>query len=67
MTENRTYLSKKELIKLLGVSGSTVYRRLKDFPVVKLGTAKNSRVLYPRPDIDNFIKDNFMVNIEEDK
>ena len=56
------YLNKKELGKTLGVSQSTIQRKLKDFPKIKFGKYKNSRVLFPRPEIDDYIKKNFMVN-----
>jgi predicted DNA-binding transcriptional regulator AlpA len=56
------YLNKKELGKTLGVSQSTIQRKLKDFPKIKFGKYKNSRVLFPRPEIDDYIKKNFMVD-----
>lgn len=57
MTE---YLSKKQLETLLGVSASTIQRKLKDLPTIKFGKYKNSRVLFPRPEIEIFLRDNFM-------
>ena len=59
MTE---YLSKKQLERLLGVSPSTIQRKLKDLPKIKFGKYKNSRVLFPRPEIDDYIKKKFMVD-----
>ena len=56
------YLNKKQLQDELGVSQSTIQRKLKDFPKIKFGKYKNSRVLFPRPEIDEYIKKNFMVN-----
>ena len=56
------YLNKKELGKTLGVSQSTIQRKLKDFPKIKFGKYKNSRVLFPTPEIDDYIKKKFMVD-----
>ena len=56
------YLNKKQLQDQLGVSQSTIQRKLKEFPRIKFGKYKNSRVLFPRPEIDEYIKKNFMVN-----
>ena len=56
------YLNKKQLQDELGVSQSTIQRKLKEFPRIKFGKYKNSRVLFPRPEIDEYIKKNFMVN-----
>ena len=53
------YLSKRQLKDLLGVSYSTIQRKFKKFPKIKLGEAKNSRVLFPRPAIDQFIEREF--------
>ena len=54
------YLNKRELSNLLGISYSTIQRKFKNFPKVKLGESKNSRVLFPRPQIDEFITREFM-------
>lgn len=59
MQINPEYLSKRQLKNLLGVSYSTIQRKFKNFPKVKLGEAKNSRVLFPRPAIDQFIEREF--------
>ena len=56
------YLNKRELSNLLGISYSTIQRKFKNFPKIKLGKSKNSRVLFPRPEIDDYIKKNFMVD-----
>jgi len=56
------YLNKKQLQDELGVSQSTIQRKLKEFPRIKFGKYKNSRVLFPRPEIDEYIKKNFMVD-----
>ena len=60
MQFNQEYLSKLQLKNLLGISYSTIHRKFKNFPRVKLGEAKNSRVLFPRPQIDEFITREFM-------
>ena len=60
MQFNQEYLSKRQLKNLLGISYSTIHRKFKNFPRVKLGEAKNSRVLFPRPQIDEFITREFM-------
>ena len=57
---NQNYISKRQLKDLLGVSYSTIQRKFKNFPKVKLGESKNSRVLYPSPQIDDFITREFM-------
>ena len=57
MTE---YLNKKQLETLLGVSPSTINRKLKDLPKIKIGNSRNSRVLFPRPEIDIYLRENFM-------
>ncbi|MCS5544193.1 MAG: helix-turn-helix domain-containing protein [SAR86 cluster bacterium] len=54
------YLNKKQLERLLGVSPSTIQRKLKDLPRIKFGKYKNSRVLFPRPEIDIYLRENFM-------
>ena len=53
------YLNKRELSNLLGISYSTIQRKFKNFPKIKLGKSKNSRVLFPRPAIDQFIEREF--------
>ncbi len=55
------YLNKRQLKSMLGISNSTIQRKLKDLPRIKLGNDKNSRVLFPRPDIDDYIRKNFLV------
>ena len=59
MQINQEYLSKRQLKDLLGISYSTIHRKFKNFPRLKLGEAKNSRVLFPRPAIDQFIDREF--------
>ena len=54
------YLNKKQLERLLSVSPSTIQRKLKDLPRIKFGKYKNSRVLFPRPEIDIYLRENFM-------
>ena len=56
---NQEYLNRRQLKDLLGVSYSTIQRKFKQFPKIKLGEAKNSRVLFPRPAIDQFIEREF--------
>ncbi len=55
------YLNKRQLKSMLGISNSTIQRKLKDLPRIKLGNDKNSRVLFPRPEIDDYIRKNFLV------
>ena len=57
---NQEYLNRRQLKDLFGISYSTIHRKFKNFPRVKLGEAKNSRVLFPRPQIDEFITREFM-------
>ena len=56
---NQEYLNRRQLKDLFGVSYSTIHRKFKNFSKVKLGEAKNSRVLFPRPAIDQFIEREF--------
>jgi predicted DNA-binding transcriptional regulator AlpA len=53
-------LNKRQLEELFGLSTSTINRKLKDLPTIKIGNSRNSRVLFPRPEIDIFIRENFM-------
>ena len=57
---NQEYLNRRQLKDLFGISYSTIHRKFKNFPKIKLGEAKNSRVLFPRPQIDEFITREFM-------
>ena len=50
---NQEYLNRRQLKDLLGVSYSTIHRKFKNFSKV------NSRVLFPRPAIDQFIEREF--------
>ena len=59
MQINQEYFSKRQVKDLLGISYSTIHRKFKNFPRLKLGEAKNSRVLFPRPAIDQFIDREF--------
>ena len=43
----KRYISKRELAGRLGVSLSTINNKLNDLPKIKLGKARNSRVLFP--------------------
>ena len=43
----RTYINKKELAGALGVSLGTINNMIEDLPRIKLGKARNSRVLFP--------------------
>ena len=56
---NQEYLNRRQLKDLFGISYSTIHRKFKNFPRLKLGEAKNSRVLFPRPAIDQFIDREF--------
>ena len=56
---NQEYLNRRQLKDLFGISYSTIHRKFKNFPKIKLGEAKNSRVLFPRPQIDEFIQSEF--------
>ena len=54
------YLNKRQLEELFGLSTSTINRKLKDLPKIKIGNSRNSRVLFPRPEIDIYLRENFM-------
>ncbi len=57
------YLNKRQLEELFGLSTSTINRKLKDLPKIKIGNSRNSRVLFPRPEIDNLFTREFYERI----
>ena len=50
---NQEYLNRRQLKDLFGISYSTIHRKFKNFPRLKLGEA------FPRPAIDQFIEREF--------
>ena len=54
----QNYLSKNQLKNYLGVSLSTINRKLKELPHVKFGNARKSRVLFPVGKIEKYLEDN---------
>ena len=53
----KNYISKNQLKNYLGVSISTIDRKLKELPHVKLGNARKSRVLFPIEKIEKYLDD----------
>ena len=53
----KNYISKNQLKNYLGVSLSTIDRKLKELPHVKFGNARKSRVLFPIEKIEKYLDD----------
>ena len=54
----QNYISKNQLKNYLGVSLSTIDRKLKELPHIKWGNARKSRVLFPVGKIEKYLEDN---------
>ena len=54
----QNYINKNQLKNYLGVSLSTIDRKLKELPHVKFGNARKSRVLFPVGKIEKYLEDN---------
>ena len=54
----QNYINKNQLKNYLGVSLSTINRKLKELPHVKFGNARKSRVLFPVGKIEKYLEDN---------
>ena len=52
----REYISKNDLAKSLGISLTTINRKLKELPSYKLGTARQSRVIFPLDEINKYLE-----------
>ena len=58
MTDKKlNYVSKNELANSLGVSVSTINRKLKELPHIKLGNTRTSRVLFSVPKVLEHLED----------
>ena len=53
----KNYISKNQLKNYLGVSISTIDRKLKELPHVKFGNARKSRVLFTIEKIEKYLDD----------
>ena len=53
----QNYINKNQLKNYLGVSLSTINRKLKELPHVKFGNARKSRVLFPVGKIEKYLED----------
>ena len=51
------FISKNELANSLGVSLSTINRKLKELPHIKLGNTRTSRVLFSVPKVQEYLED----------
>ena len=54
---NKLYISKNELANSLGVSVGTINNKLKEIPHVKMGNARQSRVLFSVGKIKEYLED----------
>tara|TARA_R110000824_G_scaffold6965_3_gene31959 strand:+ start:198 stop:392 length:195 start_codon:yes stop_codon:yes gene_type:complete len=59
--ENTNYISKAELSQSLGISLSTLNRKMHEIPHFKLGDARKSRVMFDPEKIKDYLKQ-FEVN-----
>ena len=50
------YISKNELANWLGVSLSTINRKLPELPAIKLGNARKSRVIFSVPKVNQYLE-----------
>ena len=51
----REYISKNDLAKSLGISLTTINRKLKELPSYKLGTSRQSRVIFPLDEVNEYL------------
>jgi hypothetical protein len=56
------YLTKKDLVKSLNVSLSTIDRRLKELPHYKWGNKPQSRVVFVAREVRDYFDSNYSVN-----
>ena len=57
MKENKiNYISKNDLAKSLGVSLSTISRKLTELQGIKLGNARQSRVLFKADKVNDYLE-----------
>ena len=54
----QNYINKNQLKDYLGVSLSTIDRKLNELPHIKWGNARKSRVLFPVEQIEKYLEDN---------
>ena len=54
----QNYINKNQLKDYLGVSLSTIDRKLNELPHIKWGNARKSRVLFPVGKIEKYLEDN---------
>ena len=53
----KEYISKKDLAKSLGVSLSTISRKLPELSGIKLGNARQSRVIFQVEKVNDYLND----------
>jgi len=56
-TTTLEYISKNDLAKSLGISIATIDRKLKEIPHVKMGDARQSRVLFSVGKVKEYLED----------
>ena len=52
----KQYISKKDLAKSLGISLSTINRKLPELSGVKLGNHRQSRVIFPLDEVNKYLE-----------
>lgn len=50
------FISKNDLAKSLGISLSTIDRKLCEFSGIKLGNARQSRVIFPLDEVNKYLE-----------
>jgi predicted DNA-binding transcriptional regulator AlpA len=50
------FISKNDLAKSLGISLSTIDRKLNELPTIKLGNARQSRVIFPLDEVNKYLE-----------
>ena len=56
MTDIINYISKNDLAKSLGVSLSTIGRKLNELQAIKLGNARQSRVIFNVDKVNDYLE-----------
>jgi Mn-dependent DtxR family transcriptional regulator len=52
----KEYISKNDLAKSLGISLTTINRKLKELPSYKLGKYRQSRVIFPLDEVNKYLE-----------
>ena len=56
LTDKINYISKNDLAKSLGVSLSTIGRKLNELQAIKLGNARQSRVIFNVDKVNDYLE-----------